>query len=84
MGKWRTANHSHYIEFKSAEEGYTCTRNIPDFYLANATYYIDDGVFYLENDSQTIKVFTFTLTGPNTLKVYAEKDGKTYTLTREG
>ena len=84
VGKWRTANNSHYIEFKSAEEGYTCTRNLPDFYLANATYYIEDGVFYLENDSETIKVFTFTLTSPNTLKVYAEKDGKTYTLTREG
>ena len=46
--------------------------------------YASDKQFWGENDSQTIKVFTFTLTGPNTLKVYAEKDGKTYTLTREG
>lgn len=84
LGEWRTSNGSNYIKMERGKEGseynFYCSYNLPWY---DGDYFtIQDGIYYNVKDGEEIMMYRMRLTGPNTLEVYAAKNGKTYILTK--
>jgi len=85
LGEWRTSNKSHYFKMeRNTDEGeysFYCSYNLPWY---DGDYYtIKDGTYYTVKNDEEIVMYRMKLTGPDTLEIYAAKDGKTYILTRK-
>lgn len=85
LGEWRTSNKSHYLKMeRNTEEGeysFYCSYNLPWY---DGDYYtIKDGTYYTVKNDEEIVMYRMKLTSPDTLEIYAAKDGKTYVLTRK-
>lgn len=79
MGTWKTSNGSYYFTMGS---DYTTSYNLP--YYDGPQYYIENGVFVLEQyNGTTQNMYRFTIVNWNQITVYCFKDGSTHTLYRQ-
>ena len=79
MGTWETGDGSYYFTMYS---DYSTAYNLP--YYEGPQYYIEDGVFVLEQNNGTTKnMYRFTIVNWNQITVYCFKDGSTHTLYRQ-
>lgn len=85
LGEWRTSNNSHYFKIVRNEDGndynFYSYYNIP--WYEGDYFVIKDGTYYTVKDEKEIVMYRMKLTGPDTLEIYAAKNGNTYTLTRK-
>ncbi len=79
LGKWGSG--SRYIKFYKKNDDTWCEFNISGW---NGDWYIYDGLYFIELKNGSFKeVFKITVVSENCIKLYAYRNGKTYTLYRQ-
>ena len=84
-GNWKTVDgqYSMVMRYSTSSQQYVFETSLPYLYLSGATFTIDNGIYTLSNGNETKKVYKFTITNENCVKVYSYADGKTRSFFRQ-
>ena len=85
-GHWHSTNNNekyHYLSFSDDNDSYYARYNLPYSTLDDSYFEFDDGIYRLENASDSIDVFKFTINDLNNIDVYCFEDNQKYSLTRD-
>lgn len=82
-GTWKDSGRNKYFIIDSSGDN---NYNLPDNYVPNSLYRIEDGVYYAYNQNNRFeekKIFRFTIIDADTMDVYCYKNGETYRMYRQ-
>lgn len=88
-GTWKTTDNKYEITVTRIEDNklgygkrYSFETTLPKITVNGYAYSIENGIYSLSGNGQSIEVFKFTVNGKDGIRVYCYKDGNSYLLTR--